>query len=41
MRAKEMILLQKDEIARRDAELEAERILRSFQERLREEKERL
>lgn len=41
MRAKEMVLFQKDDIARKDAELEAERILRGFQERLAEEKERM
>jgi hypothetical protein len=41
MRAKEMVLLQKDEIARKDAELEAEHILRGFQEKLRDEKERM
>lgn len=30
VKAKEMVLLQKDEFARKDAELEAERILRGF-----------
>jgi hypothetical protein len=41
VRAKEITLLQKEEFARKDAELEAERILRSFQEKLRDEKERM
>ena len=41
MRAKEMLLLQKEEFARKDAELEAERILRTFQEKIVDEKERL
>lgn len=41
MRGKEMLLLQKEEFARKDAELEAERILRSYQEKLLDEKERM
>jgi hypothetical protein len=41
IRSKEMVLQQKDDIARKDAEFEAERILRRFQEKLQEEKDHM
>jgi hypothetical protein len=40
VKAKEINLLQQEEFSRKDAELEAERIHRKFEERLREERER-